>query len=156
MLGMLGQVDGVLNVVAGGPSMPVGKWMEIIGMDSKAPGGRREGVIPPPVTRPSNQRLANQHHLRDHAARESLSAAEASSPSPPPEREKERKVVKKEEREPGLWEPWLEINKGNFKPLKVPLFMRLAAFQTEECIACGLLSDDMNCASLPWLVVIWA
>lgn len=103
--------------------MPVGKWMEIVGMDAKAPGGRREGVIPPPVTRPSNQRVANQHHLRDHSARDALSNADASSGSPPPEKEKERKVVKKEEKETGLWEPWLEINKGNFKPLKVEMAM---------------------------------
>lgn len=102
--------------------MPVGKWMEIIGMDSKAPGGRREGLIPPPVTRPSNQRQANQHHLRDHSTGKTTSTAQGSSPSPPPEKEKqEKKAVKKEEKEPTAWEPWLEINKGNFKALKVPI-----------------------------------
>lgn len=96
--------------------MPVGKWMEIIGMDSKAPGGRREGVIPPPVTRPASQRTAQ---LREQSARELLSK-EDSSPSPPPEKEKqERKVVKKEEKEHGGWEPWLEIQRGNFNPVKV-------------------------------------
>lgn len=105
--------------------MPVGKWMEIIGLDSKAPGGRREGVIPPPVTRPSNQRLVNQHHLRDHSHRETSIAA--STPSPPPEKEKKERVVKKEERDLGPWEPWLEMQKGNFKPLKAgPQFLCLA------------------------------
>ena len=96
--------------------MPVGKWMEIIGMDSKAPGGRREGIIPPPVTRPASQRTAQ---LREQSARDLLSR-EDSSPSPPPEKEKqERKVVKKEEKEQGGWEPWLEIQRGNFNPVKV-------------------------------------
>lgn len=97
--------------------MPVGKWMEIIGMDSKAPGGRREGVIPPPVTRPASQRTAQ---LREQSAREHQSKDDdALSPSPPPEKEKqERKVAKKEEKEHG-WEPWLEIQRGNFNPVKV-------------------------------------
>lgn len=122
---------------AGGPSMPVGKWMEIIGMDAKAPGGRREGVIPPPVTRPSNQRLASHHQLRDHSAQEALSDDISSdSQQAEPQKEKERKVAKKEkeEKDAGMWEPWLEISKGNFKPLKARDLPNFASQFTFCCL----------------------
>jgi hypothetical protein len=93
--------------------MPVGRWMEIIGMDAKVPGSRRDVMTPPiatMTTRPVRQQ--NLTYLRDSGDLDW-------SPSPSPQPEREKKVVKKEEKDGILWEPWLEMSKGHFKPLKV-------------------------------------
>ena len=82
--------------------MPVGKWMEVIGMDAKPAGGRSGPVAPSSAARPTNL------HQQALAAATSPSYMTPAAP----------RQVKKEERDT-LFEPWLDIKKGNYKPLKV-------------------------------------
>lgn len=103
----------------GGPSMPVGRWMELIGMDRKPPGARHEPappLEPTMTTRPMRQHTLSR--LRDSDMDLELSSSPSPQPSQQPERER-KAAVKKEEKDGGLWEPWLEMSKGHFKPLKV-------------------------------------
>lgn len=93
----------------GSPSVPVGKWLEMIGMDSKPSAASRAApAVPSSVIRRS---LA--------AADPSPEKYEASA-TPVLQPKQMRKEVKKEEKDPGgLFEPWLDIIKGNCKALEV-------------------------------------
>ena len=82
--------------------MPVGKWMEVIGMDARPIGGRSGPVAPSSAARPTNLH------------QQSLAAAMSPNPMSPAAPRQARK-----EEKDALFEPWLDIKKGNYKPLKV-------------------------------------
>lgn len=96
--------------------MPVGKWMEVIGMDIKPAGGRSAPVAPSSMARPTNP----------HQQSLTMATRPSPLPQPPPVKQVKmlslvkREPVKREEREAlTVFEPWLDIARGNFKPIKV-------------------------------------
>ena len=82
--------------------MSIGKWLEIRGYDVKAPNAAKAPAAAP----------HSQHHP---------------TPTPPPALapDKKDKVLKKEKEEDKgpapLFEPWLDVLKADFQPIKVSL-----------------------------------
>ena len=86
--------------------MPVGKWMDMKGIDVKPTGGRS---VPVPPSGSARQLQLQQQHAHTRAATPPL-------PTPRPlKKEKEEKELGP----PPAFEPWLDMNKGTFKPIQV-------------------------------------
>ena len=87
--------------------------MEKVGMDLK-PGGHRVQAGPPTVVVTRAKDMPAPPRRQASPSPSSLSAPPPAAPAPRP--------VKKEEKDySGMFEPWLEIPNGHFRPMKVHL-----------------------------------